>query len=108
MGLNVLVKIQIIQDEPALNQSDKAITEIIISNTTKSYRGGKLTKVHSIEAAEKNPKNILSWISSIADIHKTKQPPSVSYSKQMPDIDSLMQVWPEGVEEILSEIAVPS
>ena len=54
--------------------------------------------MHAIESAEKNPKQILAWISSVGDIHKTKQPPSVSYSKPMPDIDTLMQEWPAGVE----------
>lgn len=64
--------------------------------------------MHSIESAEKNPKQIVQWINSVGDIHKTKQPPSVSYSKPMPDIDSLMQVWPQEVEELLSELAAPS
>lgn len=44
----------------------------------------------------------------MADIHKSKQPPSVSYTKRMPDIESLMQVWPQEVEDLLSEISVPS
>jgi intraflagellar transport protein 46 len=77
-------------------------------NNDKKYRGGKYTKVHSIESAEKNPKQIMQWINSVGDIHKNKQPPSVSYSKPMPDIDSLMQVWPQEVEELLSELAAPS
>lgn len=64
--------------------------------------------MHAIESAEKNPKQILAWISSVGDIHKTKQPPSVSYSKPMPDIDTLMQEWPAGVEEALAEVAAPS
>lgn len=50
----------------------------------------------------------MQWINSVGDIHKNKQPPSVSYSKPMPDIDSLMQVWPQEVEELLSELAAPS
>lgn len=77
-------------------------------NNNKVYRGDKYQKIHSIEAAEKNPKQIVSWIDSVSDINKNKQPPSVSYSKHMPDIDSLMQVWPQEVEEILSEIQMPS
>jgi intraflagellar transport protein 46 len=96
------------QDEPALNQSDKAKIDLQLINNNKQYRGAKNSKVHAIENAEKNPKQIQSWISSVAEIHKTKQPPSVSYSKQMPDIDSLMQVWPEEVEELFSEVAAPS
>ncbi len=77
-------------------------------NNRKQYIGGKYSKVHSIEQAEKNPKQILSWITSVGDVHKNKQPPTVSYTKPMPDIDSLMQVWPQEVEEMFSEIAFPS
>lgn len=44
----------------------------------------------------------------MADINKGKQPPSVNYSKSMPDIDSLMQVWPPEVEELLNDIPAPS
>ena len=67
-------------------------------NNLKQYRGDKYSKIHSIESAEKNPKQVVTWINSVADIHKNKQPPSVSYSKKMPDIESLMQVWPQEVQ----------
>ena len=77
-------------------------------NRGKVYGGGKYTKVHAIESAEKNPKQILQWINSVADIQKNKQPPSVGYSKPMPDIDSLMQIWPSEVEELLSDMKAPS
>jgi intraflagellar transport protein 46 len=32
----------------------------------------------------------------------------VSYTKHMPDIDSLMQIWPAEVEELLNDLAAPS
>jgi intraflagellar transport protein 46 len=98
LGLNILVILKFIQDEPCLNQSDKAKIELMMMNNRKQYIGGKYSKVHSIEQAEKNPKQILSWITSVGDVHKNKQPPTVSYTKPMPDIDSLMQVWPQEVE----------
>jgi intraflagellar transport protein 46 len=53
---------------------------------------GKQQTIHSIENADKNPKEISAWINDVAEIHKKKQPPSVSYSKPLPDIDTLMQV----------------
>ena len=81
-----------------MNQSDKAKIDLQLINQDKKYKGGKYTKVHAIESAEKNPKQITQWINSVADIQKGKQPPSVGYSKGMPDIDSLMQVWPAEVE----------
>ena len=34
----------------------------------------------------------MSWIQDVSDVHKKKQPPSVVYSKPVPDIDALMQV----------------
>lgn len=53
---------------------------------------GKNTTIHAIENADKNPKEIVGWINDVAEIHKKKQPPSVTYSKIMPDIENLMQV----------------
>lgn len=71
--------------------SDKAKIELLMAHSMKQYREDKYKKIHAIENADKNPKQILTWINSVGDIHKNKQPPSVSYGKQMPDIDSLMQ-----------------
>lgn len=39
---------RVIQDEPSLNQSDKAKIDLMMQNTIKQYRGGKYTKVHAI------------------------------------------------------------
>ena len=95
-------------DEPCLNQSDKAKISMLLNTTNVRIRDEKYTKIHAIENAEKNPKQIMAWINSVAEIHKNKQPPSVSYSKAMPDINSLMQVWPPEVEEVLEGIKIPS
>ena len=46
--------------------------------------------VHSVENAEKNAKEINGWIADVSSVQK--QAPSVAYSKQFPDIDTLMQV----------------
>lgn len=43
--------ILIFQDEPCLNQSDKAKIELMMMNNRKQYIGGKYSKVHSIEQA---------------------------------------------------------
>ena len=37
--------------------------------------------VKSIDYAEKNPKQIESWIDSIKELHRTQPPPNVHYSK---------------------------
>jgi intraflagellar transport protein 46 len=61
-------------------------------------------QVRSIENADKNPKEIMKWIQSVADVHKSKPPPAVHYSKPMPDIERLMQEWPPSFEELLKEV----
>ena len=58
----------------------------------KNKKGASKIVVHNIENAEKNPKEIMGWIKDVSDLQKKKQPPSVSYTKQMPEIDNLMQV----------------
>ena len=34
----------------------------------------------------------MGWINDVSEIQKNKSAPTVNYSKQMPDIDTLMQV----------------
>ncbi|PSN30857.1 Intraflagellar transport protein 46 [Blattella germanica] len=63
--------------------------------------------VKKVESAEKNTKSIERWIKDISDLHRSKPPPTVHYSKQMPDIDSLMQEWPAEVEQQLRETGLP-
>lgn len=64
--------------------------------------------VRSIEHADKHPKEIEKWINSIKKLHRNKPPPQVHYSHTMPDIEQLMQVWPEEFEEILKQVSLPS
>ena len=47
-------------------------------------------QVNSIEQAEKKPKEITRWINNVQELHKTTPPPTVNYTKQMPDFDQLM------------------
>lgn len=65
-------------------------------------------QVSSVEDAEKNPRAIESWVNSISELHRQKPPPSVHYAKNMPDIESLMQEWPEAFENLLANINLPS
>lgn len=64
----------------------------------------KPTKVRSIENANKNPREITKWINSIQELHRNKPAPQVQYSKAMPDIEALMQVWPDEIEEKIREL----
>jgi len=63
--------------------------------------------VESIDAADKKPKDISRWIKNVEDLHKTRPPPTVNYSKQMPDFDRLMSEWSPEMESALKEIPFP-
>ena len=63
--------------------------------------------VRAVEHAEKDPKAITGWINSISDLHRHKPAPSVRYSKPMPDIEALMQIWPAPMEELLDTHPLP-
>ena len=55
-------------DEPCLNQSKKAKLDLMMNEFMKKNKTGKSQTIHSIENAEKNPKEILSWINDVAEI----------------------------------------
>lgn len=63
--------------------------------------------VESIENADKRPKDISRWINSVQDLHKTRPPPTVNYTKQMPDFDQLMSEMSPEMEQALKEMQFP-
>jgi len=97
----------VVLDEPAAHQSDPTVLDIKMRVMSK-HPGIAPVKVRSIENAEKNPKKITTWINNIEEVHRKKPPPAVTYSRYMPDIEQLMQVWPTEFEELLKEIPLPS
>lgn len=99
LGITVL-------DEPALNHEDKTVIELRYIQEKNVVRAGPVN-VEAIEQADKKPKEITRWISSIQDLHKTKPPPTVNYTKQMPDFDNLMSEWSPEMDQALREIAFP-
>ena len=98
LGLSVM-------DEPTTKGVDKYILEMELAETTKT----KIDKfnVKSIQDAEKKPNEISDWINKIGDLQKRKVPTEVNYENKMPDIESLMQVWPEREEQKFKEIPFP-
>ena len=95
-----------ILDEPALNHVDPAVLEMKYIQQKKTGRSAPL-EVRSIEGADKRPKEITRWISSVTDLHKTRPPPTVQYTKQMPDIEALMQEWPPEMEQAFAGTHFP-
>lgn len=93
-------------DEPAANQSDGTVLELQFLSTAKTQMSKRIN-IRSIERAEKSPAEITRWITSIADLHRNKPPPTVTYKKPMPDIENLMQIWPEEFEAELKDLKLP-
>ena len=98
LGLKVL-------DEPAATQSDATVLELQLRAISKKSAGE--VSVRSIENAAKNPQEVQRWINSINELHRNKPPQSVHYKKSMPDIEVLMDVWPEEFEDGLVKDKIP-
>jgi len=99
LGLTVL-------DEPHSQQSDSTVLEMQLRAVTKKSNLKEMA-VACIENAEKDTGKISRWIENIEELHRNKPPPGVSYTDAMPDIESLMQVWPPEFEDILRTLKVP-
>ena len=94
-------------DEPAAKQSDPSVLDLQLRAISKRS-SQKQALVKKVDNTEKSAKSIDKWIKDISDLHRSKPPPSVHYSKPMPDIDWLMQEWPPQVEEVLKETGIPT
>mmetsp|Transcript_36247 Transcript_36247/g.43739 ORF Transcript_36247/g.43739 Transcript_36247/m.43739 type:complete len:356 (+) Transcript_36247:111-1178(+) len=99
LGLKVL-------DEPCSKQSDPTVLNLQLRSVSKKVNL-KPVEVSSIEGADKDPKKIAKWIASIQDLHKNQSRSVVSYSKNMPDIETLMEEWPPEIEDMLNSIQLP-
>jgi intraflagellar transport protein 46 len=98
LGLKVL-------DEPAAQQSDATVLELQLRAGSKKMHGD--LNIRSIENAAKNPAEVERWIKSIQDLHKQKPSVEMQYRRNMPDLDSLMQEWPEDFEDSLRQGQLP-
>jgi intraflagellar transport protein 46 len=90
----------VVLDEPAAHQSDPTVLELSLRAVNKQVISTHAT-VGTIEHADKSQARVVKWIQSIEDVHRRKPPPNVHYSRPMPDIEQLMQVWPSEFEELL-------
>merc|ERR1719188_2978631 len=93
-------------DEPAMNPSDPSILDLQLRSLSKAQDLQPM-EVRSIENAEKCPKEIDNWVKRIDDLIRSKPAPVVQYSRRMPDIEQLMQVWPAEFEEYLQQNPLP-
>ncbi|XP_039327267.1 intraflagellar transport protein 46 homolog isoform X4 [Saimiri boliviensis] len=94
----------LVLDEPSTKQSDPTVLSLWLTENSKQHNITQHMKVKSLEDAEKNPRAIDMWIESISELHRSKPPATVHYTRPMPDIDTLMQEWSPEFEELLGKI----
>ncbi|XP_034834151.1 intraflagellar transport protein 46 homolog [Maniola hyperantus] len=100
LGLTVL-------DEPSAEQSDSALLHLQLRALSKTSSAKSTVLTRKIDHAEKSPKAIERWIKDVSELHMAKPPPTFTYSCKMPDIDILMEEWPETMEDTLNEVGFP-
>lgn len=95
-------------DEPCTVQSNETVLQMQLKATSKRA-GSQTVAVRSMEASDRASLciHIQKWIDNVADVQKSKHQIEVHYQKPMPEIEELMQVWPEQVEVALDEISLP-
>lgn len=89
---------------PALNLSKRSYLDLLIREFFKGRVKEDQKEIHSIANSHKNPKQVLGWVADVEEIHKRRVPPSVFYSKKMPEIDTLMQAWDPDFEAALGKV----
>ncbi|KAJ1531294.1 Intraflagellar transport protein 46, partial [Nowakowskiella sp. JEL0078] len=96
-------------DEPSGEQSDPSVLDLHLRSITKSTVALP-QHVRSIpsERLREGGKFMDNWIKSIEELHTKKPAPNVDYSKRMPDIEHLMQIWDPSIEEALEKLSLPS
>ncbi|XP_027691402.1 intraflagellar transport protein 46 homolog [Vombatus ursinus] len=98
----------LVLDEPSTKQSDPTVLSLWLTENSKQHNITQQMKVKSLEDAEENPKAIDTWIESISELHRSKPPATVHYTRPMPDIDTLMQEWSPEFEELLGKVSLPT
>ncbi|XP_075460283.1 intraflagellar transport protein 46 homolog isoform X2 [Ascaphus truei] len=95
-------------DEPSTKQSDPTVMALWLTEDSKQHNVTQQIKVKSLENAERNGKAIDTWIESISELHRSKPPATVHYTRLVPEIDLLMQEWSPQFEDLLGQVGLPT
>lgn len=71
----------LVLDEPSTKQSDPTVLSLWLTENSKQHNITQHMKVKSLEDAERNPKAIDTWIESISELHRSKPPATVHYTR---------------------------
>eukprot|EP01061_Rhynchopus_euleeides_P004394 TRINITY_DN1363_c0_g1_i4.p1 TRINITY_DN1363_c0_g1~~TRINITY_DN1363_c0_g1_i4.p1 ORF type:complete len:518 (+),score=269.60 TRINITY_DN1363_c0_g1_i4:142-1695(+) len=95
LGLTVL-------DEPGSNQSNASLVEWKLRQDMKIPLSDKDENVERVDDAHQKTKLIDKFLAGVQKLHQGTHRPQVTYSKPMPDLETLLQVWPAEFEDLLS------
>ncbi len=84
--------------------SKKSYLDLLIKEFYKGKVKVTNKEIHALKNVHKNPKQVSGWIKDVETVQNKKVAPSVFYSKKMPEIDNLMQMWEPGFEQTLQKI----
>ena len=96
-----------ILDEPLAVQSDAGVLELQLRAQAK-MSNVKEASVRSVQDADKNPAALTKWMESVGEIQRTRPQPTVTYTHEVPTLDTLMQAWPPELEAALSSVELPT
>jgi intraflagellar transport protein 46 len=99
LGLAVL-------DEPAAQQTDPTVLDLQL-RAISTQAALQPIVIDSVDAAA-NPQKIETWMKNMKDLHDGNPAPKVDYSRAMPEMETLMQMWSPEMEEALAEADLPS
>lgn len=101
----------VVLDEPSSrNQSDATLLNLQLRAVSKDVNLS--TKTESVIKIATSNKDIDSWIQNIKQLHETTSSSSTSvtliHTQRLPDVEQLMQEWPEEFENALNNYDIPS
>jgi intraflagellar transport protein 46 len=99
----------VVVDEPSVAQSNPQILRMELREKygLSSPDTWSDACLGCIEDAPKNRKMLTSWLDSLEDIHRNRPPPQVTYTSRMPELEELMQAWPDALEEVVRSTVLP-
>jgi intraflagellar transport protein 46 len=103
LGLTIL-------DEPSIAQSNPQILRMELREQYGLNAPGKEADgyIGSIEDPRKSPKALTAWLDSLEDLHRKRPPPTMRYSSTMPELETLMENWPDAMEQALMSLLLPN
>ncbi|OQS05771.1 hypothetical protein THRCLA_02142 [Thraustotheca clavata] len=105
LGISILA-------EPGATQSNPAELQLLLLSESKvasaQSRQALELPVHSIIDAHLCPQRIDAWIKSVGNIQQSQPLPHVMYTKPMPTLDQLLELWPVDLEPLIANLSQSS